>query len=124
MYTPKTALPINVGYAPSEGPKGMPFVASFAAQADFDINFLIEESIGQIAFIQSVWIDNSQNANGLTITWDLLGQVIAVKKHTQGTYPVIAGKNPTCRISSTAGDYTAKLIFLNIPLPFATWETQ
>ncbi len=88
-------------------------------------DFVSEEQNLKIPFIQGVFIDNSGDANALTLAVDgLPGHSITVKGHTQGFYPLICGDGPTrITVTSTGSAAVKRIIFLSMPVMPCQWAT-
>lgn len=109
------------GLAPTDGPKVVPTTLDFSVLAAYNIDMFMEESTAQIGFVQSVYIDNADNPNSLTIVCAVTNQRIRVRANTQGWYPILATDKFACRVSSTLGAYSVSLHFSNVPMPTAQW---
>lgn len=103
----------------------MPVVVDFTADSVFTKDFQQEQANLKIPFFQTVYIDNSADANPLTLAFDgLPGQSITVKGRTQGYYPVITQEGiPHVTITSTQGAVKKQLIFLSVIVPPMQWAT-
>lgn len=103
----------------------MPVVVDFTNESVFTKDFQQEQANLRIPFIQTVYIDNSVDANPLTLAFDgLPGQSITVKGRTQGYYPVVQQEGiPRITITSTQGAVKKQLIFLSVIVPPMQWAT-
>ena len=116
---------VTLGYSSkSQGSRALPFVLKFATLALTQItqDFYIEQAVGSLEFIQSAFIDNSQNAQALSIRFPALGQVLVIKNQTQGYYPIFL---PNGRFSLTAvstGNVDVPVIFSNIFINPSVWS--
>ena len=117
--------PIFNAQVPKEGPKAIALVAPFTSSAQsFDVNLLLTQSLQFMSLVQAVFVDNSANAVGVTITVTQIGQQLKVPANSQGYLPLLVTKNSKLTISSTvttAANVT--VIFLNVPVPAAVWAT-
>jgi len=114
-------LPVYNGCPPLEGPKAVPFVCGFSAlitSIPIDLTLLFERK--SITQIQTVFIDNSANAQEFTLTSLGTNQAIVAGANSQGYYPVLATVPPKFT-ASTPGAVNVSLQFLNVPMAAAVW---
>jgi hypothetical protein len=121
---------VGFGVVPEES-NVLPVLVDIAGanpETTFTFDFLREEQDLKIPTIQTIYIDASAQANPVTLTWQIAGQnfAIAVKGHTQGTYPcpIPSGASPKFTLTATANDGACKLWFFAALLPFSNWATQ
>jgi hypothetical protein len=113
------ANPVFNALVPKEGPKVVPVLLNYSqfgfGSNSFNVDFrdLIEG--GQIYCIQSVFIDNWNNATEVDVTVQGTGQVVRCPANSQGVFPVFAQKVARFTVSSTA---TADVptFWLNVPV--------
>lgn len=118
--TVRASFGISNGLAPAQGPKGLSLNLDFSAAVTIRGDFLLEETQGIIQGIQSVFVDNSQNASAVTITFGVTQQRLVIPANSQLTAPVFA----VDQLSFTATSVGAVIVpvtFLNVPMPFASW---
>lgn len=117
-YTP---VPVTYGYGPESGPKTVFVKPDFSEKSVFDIDLdrLIEN--GNIEFIQSVFVDNTDSSQALIIEPQMSQQRIVVPASWQGYFPLFA---KTGQIKVTCADNTAQigLNFNNFPVPAMLWN--
>ena len=106
---------------PPEGPKSVLISLDFTVTSSYLIDFTQAYMSTSISLVQSVYVDNSQNPDPLSITVAGTQQQITAAPGSQGTYPVIAAIRPKITCQSSGG-VLVNLIFLNVPLPAATWQ--
>lgn len=117
-----TAFPISNGYAPLEGPKGMPLNVDFTSIASQAFDTTQEFQNGEIAMIQSVWVDNRDVNQAVTLTIAGTGQRIVVPANTQNVYPVYTAMPLRFTAAVPALEaHTCKLIFCNVPQGGGSW---
>lgn len=109
---------------PSDGGVGIPVVEVIPAAGAVYHDFGLEQTTGAIGFVQSVFIDNSANANAYTLQVAGTQQQIIVKGHTQGYYPVVPFTGTFQWTSSMNAGGTVNLIFMNVKFEAAQWATQ
>ena len=119
----KTGFQIWNGLAPEGGPVCMPVDFDFSSVANQQVDLFLEEANKQIDFVQSVYIDNADNAAAFTLTVSGTGQRIRVKANTQGWYPLLSGDQTRVNVSSTVAAVKVTVIFCNVPMPTAQWAT-
>lgn len=116
----------TIGRVPEQGPKAADLSIVFTAQiGSFQKELFQEQSKLLLDFVQSVYVDNSANANPFTLS--IAGTVfsITVKPHTQGFYPIDVPEGaPTFQFTTTAAAVTVNLVFYNFMLPYVNWATQ
>jgi hypothetical protein len=105
---------------PKEGPKSVAFNLDFTASAAYVLDFTLAYQQTVMTVVQSCWIDNSGNADILTISVDNTGQIIQVPPNAQGTFPIIAAIRPKISVKS-AGNVVVPTMWLNVPIPLAVW---
>lgn len=105
---------------PSEGPKIIPINAQLGVNASVLLDFSQLQQQGKISFIQGVMVDNSANAQPLTIVSQTMNQKTVIPANAQAILPVFV-TNPPIFIVSSAGGVNVPLFFFNIPLPAQVW---
>lgn len=119
----QNTFPIGNGFAPSiaeGGPKCVVVPLDFTTDNTIEIDFTQIQTAGALSFVQSIWVDNSANANDLTLTFDQTGQAIVVPATAQGIYPVIAPISAKCLAVTVAGiGVVCMLIAVNVPMPLS-----
>lgn len=121
----RTAFPVFNGYAPKEGPKALPVDFDFTTLGTFAFDLMLENSEGVIQFVQSVYVDNSDNPGALTMRFAQTGQRLVIPANSQGQYPVICPDQTqvvmSCPVSALA---KGRAIFMNVPMPYTQWGPQ
>jgi len=125
-------MPVRMSFAippkmlATEGPIGIPVaIAAPVGPAVATGDFGLEQTNGTIGFVQSVYIDNSGNANPFTITFPGTQQSITVKGRTQGYYPIVPFQGTFSWAASTlVAPATVNVIFMNVQFEAAQWATQ
>lgn len=114
----RTAFPVFNGFAPKQGPRGLPIDFDFSSVASVDVNMLLENTEGEIQYIQSIWADNSDNPGALTIRFGATNQRLIIPANAQGLWPVITIDQLRATISSPVNvNARGQIIFLNVPMP-------
>ena len=113
------------GLAPNGVPKGIPVTFDFSiltGSPSYTFDLLTEEQQGGVEFIQGVYVDNSANANSVTLTFSITGQKLVVPPISQGIYPVIAPNALKVSIATTQNaGLSVAIILLNVPMAFSQW---
>jgi hypothetical protein len=122
MDNPTLAFTIANIVVPADGPKTIPLVFDFSTNAEqtFDCVEIIEQ--GKISYVQTMYVDNRDNPNELTITIDLVRQRISIPAHSQGYYSILAPTPPRFTVKTGAvGAYTVGIHLLNVPIQPIVW---
>lgn len=119
-----TDVPIYNSLSPGEAPKVVPVMLNFATQASFTVDLLILQQRRYFKSIQSVFIDNSGNAE--TVSVEAVGQTqhtLVVPANAQAVLPIFS-PNPPVFIVSTSGTGIVKVFFVNVKLPACVWNAN
>jgi len=112
------------GYAPASGPKFVGLSAvltSGALTQSFDL--VAEQADDVIEYIQSIYIDNSANAQPVAFTFGTSNQKVQIPANSQGYLPVLCPNPPHFTVSATAAG-TVNFLLLNNPVPATVWKVQ
>lgn len=116
-----SAFPVSNGLAPDGDPIAVPVTVDLTATTSKTVNFLIEETNGSIDNVQTLFVDNADNAQKLTLTFGVTNQRIVFPANAQGYVAVLAGG---INVSvATTGAVVVPLIFINVPMPGHVWST-
>lgn len=105
---------------PSQGNRELPVLLDFTATGVIQDDLFSEQSQSQIETIQSVYIDNSQNAASLQLLVRDTQQLIVAQPYTQGIYPIVTQANLQYQ-ATTAQGIKIQVIFSNVAKQFAVW---
>lgn len=107
---------------PRSGNRELPILIPLSVFSPVSDNLQPEMSASQIETIQSVFIDNSQNPDTLTLTLiSALGnQTLVAQPNTQGVYPVMCS-GALAYIAASAGGVNVPVIFSNTAKPLFVW---
>lgn len=112
--------PAQSGYIPAH-PRFLSMSLDFTSIGVLNVDLQREQSKGRLEFVQSVYIDNSNNQSTLTLKFLGTGQVIVAQPLTQGDYPVKVGTG-IVRFTATASQgQTIPVIFQNMPAQGFIW---
>jgi hypothetical protein len=118
-----SSIGLSTAQLPLEGPKTVPLVLDFTQQASYTVDLQNLQGRNFLSSVQAVYVDNSNNAAGLTLTFDGTQQAVICKGRTQGYYTVLA-TNPVRFTAASAGAVIVRLYLLNVPVAGAVWATQ
>lgn len=121
----KTAFPTFNGFAPKQGPRALPIAFDFTVESTMEFDLLIENTTGQIEYVQSVFVDNGNNPNPLVIYFPATQQRLIIPATAQGMWPVITIDQVRGVISTVVDPLaTGNIILLNVPMPLTQWGPQ
>lgn len=115
---------VSMGYVPQQGSRAIAIMLNFNTLAVTSISdeLFQEQSQGEIEFIQSVFIDNSANAQQFKLqTTTGLNQTIVAKANSQGYYPLLVPNGKLAYQASTTGNVNIQIIFMNIFVNTIVW---
>lgn len=116
----KAQYQVSNGLAPVGEPLCVPVTLDLTTTAELTIDFQLEESNGVIGTIQTLYIDNADNAQPLEIIFAITGQRIKCGANRQGYFPVLV-TDTQFRAKST-GAVKVNVHFVNVPMPAAVWS--
>lgn len=117
-----SAVPVDTGKEPKSGSKAIPVTYDFSQAASFTTDLTAQKLQGKLTIFQSVYIDNSNNNQPITVQMSGLNQKISIPAQYQGIFPVFVSDQPVFFVSSQ-GSGTALVAFSNAHLPPAVWPT-
>lgn len=106
---------------PEEGPKAVPLLLDFASSDSYVLDYQNMQSRAFISLVQTVFIDNSQNAVEVSVEVGSIGQRIRAAAHTQGYFPILV-PNPIRLVFHGAGAGVTPFFLLNMPIALV-WNT-
>ena len=113
---------------PCNGPRAVPQVFDFSTgsgNASQSVNLAALVQSGQIYDIQSLYIDNADNAASLIVTGGALNQRIKIPPNAQAYLAMLLDQQPVLNFSTTlATGLVVPVYFLNFPVTNAVWKTQ
>lgn len=125
IATQLTYLQLQIwnGLLPEGGLQAMLATADFSTGSAFTIDLTIGNLQQKLTNIQSVFIDNSQNAQGVTLASQTPGgTTISIPGGYQAYLPLLQPNPPKFIVSST-GTGKTNFYFVNAPLPAAVWPS-
>ncbi len=118
---PTGNIPVVNGSVPCEGTKILPFSLDFTAgPTSYSIDFTQVFQQKQFSTLQTVWIDNSENNDPLSIVCNTSNQIITAPARSQGYYALLQ-PTPGRVLVQTAGSLVITIIFLNFYIPPTVW---
>lgn len=118
---PASQIPITNPQIPPGGPRTIPVSLIFGGGISaYTVDLSQNQNLAQVAFIQGVYVDNSNNSQALLILCASTNQVVQVPANNQGYFPLLAGEVPKFAVSST-GTATVPLYFYNVPIAPTLW---
>lgn len=105
---------------PKEGPKTVPLIFKFADGVSQDYQF-DTDTLNDIEYIQSVWVDASDCASPVKITCNISLHTITVQPGEQGIWPVIAPNPFKFNIACADAEGVVKTQFMNVPMALARY---
>jgi len=127
MLTPSDTLRFAAyrtfnGLAPKELPKALTLALDFSAETSYVIDLEHAETEARLSLVQSVFVDNSVNAEQFSLTVSISGQVLRVPASAQAYLPVLAPSGAKFIAALKAvGTGITTISFLNFPVPAAVW---
>lgn len=114
-------IPVFNSLFPKEGGKVIPVTLNFALQQSFALDFTLLQQSGYISLFQSVFIDNSQNTQPVTIVVNGSNQNLICPGSSQGTFILLCPNPPKMTVNCAGGNFV-NLFLCNLPLPEAVWS--
>lgn len=116
-------FPVGLGYYPQEGSRCVTAQYNWSNQAGYadDLSQLVARGVETT--IQSVFVDNSSNSQGVTLTVAGTGQVICCPALSQGVFPLLFTGTPLLQIATPAPvAAVTRCYFLNVPAAPGVWH--
>lgn len=117
-------FPIGFGYLPPEGSRCVMAQYDWTAQTGYadDLSQLVARGVE--TSIQSVFVDNSSNAQPVSILVNGTNHLIVTPARSQGFYPIFFTGAPGFQITvGAAAAALTRLYLLNLPCNGAVWST-
>lgn len=109
---------------PTEGSKTIAYTLDFTAKSSVSIDLTADILMGQMAFIQSVYIDNADNSVPVDLTF-LGGPTpnyrVRAQANSQGWYPVCWPVGATRLVGASNSGAKISVQFSNIAMPYLAW---
>lgn len=111
---------IGIMRRPESHPIALPVVLNFTGVSRIEFDLEREQTLQSIDFVQTIYVDNSDNANTLTLTFPG-GQRIVIPATAQGYYPVAATIGKFVLVAETLPGVQIPIFMLNVPVPSFQW---
>jgi hypothetical protein len=121
----KTAIaksPINFGLDPVQGPVVIMQNLDFTGTPSIDVDLGQFIQDGSIEFVQTLWIDNSQNTAALAIFIPATGQTLRVLAKQQAYLSAMFTADCKCTVSTTQAAILVQLGFMNVDCGDIVWQ--
>lgn len=109
---------------PKEGPRGVPFSFDWTVGNTYEVNLINFQAKAQISIVQGAWIDNSANANPVTIRNNATQQSVTCLGGWQGYFPILAVNPVDLFISGGISASITQVIFYNVPIAPSAWPAS
>jgi hypothetical protein len=107
---------------PVEGPKGVMAVLDFnGTDGTYTVDGSQNIQQGKISYYQTLWVDNADNPNALTIQMEFTNQRVIIPANVQQYVNVLAPNMPVFHFSTTTGNFKVNVGFLNVPIQPDQW---
>lgn len=116
------ALKIGNMRRPEDYPRGLPVTLEFGTVATQEFDLEGPQTLGQLDFVQTIYVDNGDNLNALTLRLPG-GQRLVIPATAQGFYPVVCPVAKfTLNASTTiAANLQVPIILMNVPVSSQQW---
>lgn len=128
----KPAFPLNLGLAPSKtrGPACISQTLDFTSTSSYSFDLTTAAVQAGLSTLQSVFADNSLNPFKVTLFFPATNQTLVIPPRSGATFPILGKITGT--VYAKSGDQTkfanlggiCNLFFMNVPVPFSTWDTS
>ncbi len=108
------------GIVPQGGLKALRSTADWSTGAAFTVDLTLAQQQNLLSNVQTVYVDNSQNDQPVTIIVQGTLQRLTLPGNWQGTLPVLCPNPPVLGVQSSGTGFTV-FYWVNAPLPCLTW---
>jgi hypothetical protein len=109
------------GFVPCNGPKSCPVPLDFSVTTSWQLDLTNLNLQGYMEAVQTMFIDNSLNAQSLSILCSVTNQNIIIPPQSQGYVPTLQ-PNPSVLTLTTTGAVLVTVQLLNFYIPPAVWS--
>jgi hypothetical protein len=74
-----------------------------------------------ISMVQTIFMDNKDNNQPLSVTTGIIGQQLQIGPNKQAYLPIALSTQPKLYFA-TAGAFVIPILLLNVPLPAQVWN--
>ena len=124
--TNQNVNPTSNQQIPKLGPATIPLpVLDFSVNTSYIVDLTSQINQGKIEYIQGLYVDNSLNANVLTITNLTTQQVVKFPPLAEGYIPFLAQNPPRFKVATAAaGSLLVTIYAYNVPIGPIIWITN
>lgn len=116
-------IDLKVGSMPKEGPRDIPVRLDFSTFDTYNIDLTAQQQGGQFSFVQTVYIDNGDNAASFSLTASATGQRVTIPPGAQAYMPFLQPNPPQMVATTTpAASLIVTVQFLNFYIPPVVWK--
>lgn len=118
----KPAFKTGVMLRPVEYPLSIPIVLDFSTDSEIDFDLEREQTLGNIDFIQTIFVDNKDNTAAVDFKF-AGGQTLRIPAGAQGYYPVTCefGKFRAVITTTPSNPLLIPIQLLNVPVSSQQW---
>jgi hypothetical protein len=115
---------LYAGCMAEEGRKTLPISLAFTVAVPNQVIYLqqLQTNFGKFTGVQTMYVDNADNAADVIITMPETQQRIIAKANTQGYYPVLSVQGSAVFNFNCAANITVAAQLLNFMVAPATWS--
>lgn len=110
----------SLGAAPAEGPMVVPVFVDFTAVTSYKLDLTYIQQQGRLSMIQTIYVDNSLNAQPITIITDTVNQSVRIPAYCQAYIPLAVTNKMAITLNST-GAVVVPVHVLNVAMNAAVW---
>lgn len=111
------------GLRPIKGPRSVTQSLNFGngSTSPATVNFAESQNLEKLEFIQTIKIDNSQNAASVSILDNNTNDLLTIPPYAMAILPLLASKQTPNFTVTTTGTALVNLYFLSMALPAVIW---
>lgn len=108
---------------PKEGAKAYPVNLDFRATDNVVVDFTLQVQQHFVSFIQSVFIDNSENANPLSVKCAATNHKVIIPPTSQGYFPLFLTSDPVMTFETPQdNNLIVPIVLTNVPVTPSVWS--
>ena len=112
---------VPYGCPPKEGYESETVDLDFSVANSIDVDLSVQQGKGNFSAVQTVYVNNSQNASPVNITMTQTNQVIVAPPQSCGYYNLLQPTPPRLNFTS-AGGVLVRVQCMNFYLPGVVWS--
>lgn len=110
-----------LGLVDGMNPLVIPLNVNLTVNSSVLVDMTQQQQRGQIGPIQTIYIDNSDNAQEVSIVTQILGQEITIPAGDSAILPIFLATTAPKFTVNTTGGVILPIFLMNFPLPAAVW---